>query len=72
MSPRDDDETARHYDDALRRAGELLDDGNTVADVMELLDDEWLGSSIWPSADATLWREVENLAAKAHRSAVTS
>lgn len=64
--------TGYGYEDALRRAGQLLDDGNTVPETMELLDDEWLGSPIWPSASAILWREVENLDAKIRRSAVTS
>lgn len=51
--------------DALRRAEDLLDDGNSVKDTMDLLDDEFLGSEIWPSASASLWREVERMARRA-------
>jgi pilus assembly protein TadC len=55
----------RETEDALRRAEELLDDGNSVHDTMEILDAEFLGGEIWPSASATMWREVEILARKA-------
>lgn len=48
--------------DALRRAEDLLEDGNSVKDTMDLLDDEFLGSEVWPSASASLWREVERMA----------
>lgn len=72
MTAHDEETAGRHFDDALVRAGELLELGNPVPDVMDILDDEWLGSTIWPSASSTLWRAVEALAAHVDRSAMTS
>lgn len=73
MSRHAENEAAdRDYESALRRAEELAEDGNNIHEVMDLLDDEWLGSSIWPSASATLWHDVELLIDRVKRSAASS